>query len=803
MKAKEHFGNFLARWRLHIWLLALMWTACVGASLLWNLDEQEDKSLAMARNSAQIRFDNDVLYRQWVAGQGGIYVRASEQVPPNPYLKVPDRDVTTISGLSLTLVNPAYMSRMVNQMALNRQGSRGHITSLRPIRPENAPDEWEAAALQSFEQGIMEVSSLATMADGEYLRLMHPFVAEKACLKCHAAQGYKEGDIRGGICVSVPMAPLRAIEKPVLRNLTVAHVGLWLLGLVGIGISNRALATHLRARQEAVVEAKVAAETANVAKSQFLANMSHELRTPMNAILGMTDLALQADLSAEVRDCLQTAKESAQGLLELLNEILDLSRIEAGKLELESREFCLRAVLDKTLKPLGVQAYEKGLELITDVPPDVPDLLLGDPLRLRQVVTNLVGNANKFTSRGDVVVRVRVAEKTERDVLIEFAVCDTGIGISPEDLERVFAPFIQADASTTRKYGGTGLGLTISERLVGFMGGRMWAESRLGLGSTFHFTARFGLVSGTCDGMDSVTASAGAPIQDVPVLVVDDNPISRHALEQILAHWAMKPDVAADVPMALAKLHEAAACGRKFAVVLANASLPAIDGFTLAAWIQSQPDLAGPTILMLSPIDRVAAAKRCQELDARYLEKPISQSELLDAITEALGERAQGARPKAGKPLGAMPSAPRPLRILLAEDTPANQKLVVKLLAKRGHAIEAVQNGCQALDRLQKEDFDVVLMDVQMPEMDGFQATAAIRKLGDPKKSCIPIIAMTAHALKGDEDRCLAAGMDAYVSKPVNSLELIAAVEGIAGQLHDPREEPTDPGGGSADGDAS
>ncbi|NUQ65124.1 MAG: response regulator [Pirellulales bacterium] len=545
-----------------------------------------------------------------------------------------------------------------------------------------------------------------------------------------------------------------------------------------------------------LAEREEAAEAANRAKSQFLANMSHELRTPMNAILGMTELALGEELAPKVRDCLQTAKESADTLLELLNEILDLSRIEAGRLQLEAAEFRLRPLLEKTVKSLGLRAYQKGLELITDVPSQVPERLVGDPMRLRQVLTNLLGNAIKFTQNGQVVLRVGVARSAADETCLEFAVTDTGIGISPEDQEKIFAPFTQADASTTRKYGGTGLGLAISRKLVELMGGTLGVRSRLGSGSTFHFTVRFARLPETGPEPDTLHA-AREQIRGVPILVVEDNGTSRHTLERILAHWSMKPDAVADVPMALAKLHEAAAERRCYPIVLASAMLPGIDGFALAGWVKNDPKLSGAVILMLSPVERQSAARRCEELGAKCVEKPISQSSLLTAVTEALCPSAVPV-PRPDGPLPTAAAAWRPLRVLLAEDTPANQKLVVYLLEARGHSVEIAQNGRQALELLQTREFDVVLMDVQMPVIDGFQATAEIRKGADPKKAWVPIIAMTAHALKGDQERCLAAGMNAYLSKPIQADELIELVEGIAGGLPSGKQpiEPPQPAAG-------
>jgi PAS domain S-box-containing protein len=1090
MNGREPSVKVVARWRWHAWLLGVGWTGCVAASLLWNLTEQEDRSLAMAVNGARITLENDVLYRHWAAAQGGVYVRVSPQVPPNPYLTVPDRDVTTTSGLSLTLVNPAYMVRLVHSDPAATGGSHAHITSLKLLRPENAPDAWEAAALRSFEQGVQEVSSVEPLADGEYLRLMRPFRAEKACLNCHAAQGCREGDVRGGLCVSVPLAPLRAIESHVNRNLTLAHAGLWLFGLVGIAVSSRVLGRQLQARQRAeqalrtsderrrvaeavqaerqrlhdvleilpayvvlltpdchvpfanrffeerfgkshgkrcfeylfqrtepcehcetykvlqthaphhwewtgpdgrsydvhdfpftdadgsplimemgiditeikraqaaleevnkTLEQRVAertaelresearyrsymevalqvgwttngdgevvgdlpawrrftgqtleeiqgwgwaralhpddvartsavwrqavaskqryeteyrlrrqdgvyrhllargvpacdddgsvrewvgtciditehkqaeerirllstvtaellasdqpqraveticrrvmdqldcqvffnflvdeqkrrlqlnacagvsedtarriewleygsavcgcmardgcrivaehiqttsdpradlvrslgvqayachplvnqgqtigtlsfgsrlrptfsedelelmkavtdhvavamqrlrllkslesqtkaAEAANEAKSRFLANMSHELRTPMNAILGMIDVALPKATDPTVQDCLQTARGSADLLLTLLNSLLDSAKIESGKLELESAPFSLRRMLDQLTRVLAVRASEKGLSFCCRLPEGAPDAVLGDRMRLQQVLLNLAGNAIKFTERGSVEISLHVLSQ-DREADLEFAVRDTGIGIAPSSQERLFQPFAQADASMTRRFGGTGLGLAICQGLVEMMGGRIWVESELGQGSTFHFTVRLPL--------------------------------------------AQEPPADADAPVVI-------------------------------------------------------------------------------------------------------PTAASKLRILLVEDNPANQKLATYLLQDRGHRVEIAGDGREAVSLAQQNRYDVILMDVQMPGMDGLEATVAIRaaekgtgsigvqhppgRSGEsdlsPPPPRVPIIAVTAHAMHGNREQCLAAGMDGFLSKPINGNEMIALVESLA-----------------------
>jgi len=683
-------------------------------------------------------------------------------------------------GLIRTTVSKRYVDNIISSMidSLVIVGEDGNIkkvneATLRLLGYETGDLEGKPFSLIMFEDrdGCETVDQL--IQTGTVSNMERTYVAKDGTsipmLLSGSVMRTDEGEFEGVVCVAQDITERKRAEEELHRAKEAAEK------------ANTKLRETNRNLEEATVYAKemaAQAESANAAKSEFLAMMSHEIRTPLNGILGFSQLLLEdKSLNTEQRDFVTTIYSSGTALLGVINDILDFSKIEAGKMELECIDFDLLSVVEGIGDVLGQKAAEKGLELTCFVDPQAPTRLRGDPGRLRQMLLNLAGNAVKFTSRGEVTVEARLVKETPEGATMRFEVRDTGIGIPKDRQALIFDRFTQVDGSTTRKYGGTGLGLAIVKRFVEMMGGSIGLESEEGKGSNFYFTLDYSVQDTPAFEMP---VPGAVNVEGLPVLIVDDNPTSRRLLSEMVTGWGMAPSLADSGDSALEIMQKAKQEGKEFELAIIDARMPEMDGFSLVEELNRREDLYQPTVIMLTSAGKVGDGARCRELGVSgYLMKPAKKSDLWDAIMIALGNPPNEGKQRELITQHSLRENRRSLRVLVAEDSPVNLKLIVRLLEKRGHMVESAGDGRHVLRSLERKPFDLILMDIQMPDMDGLEATAAIRERETATAEHIPIVAMTAHAMKGDRERCLDAGMDAYVSKPVRAGELFETIERV------------------------
>jgi two-component system, sensor histidine kinase and response regulator len=764
-----------------------VWSLTIAFSLGISAWQMHQTVYNIATVHAEQAFEKEIGFRRWNEFKDKAFTIVEQPgqtaVPLELFM---NRTVVSPSGRVISTANIANVPNRFHSPVREHDEYGSHLTGIAPILPENTPDEWEKNALASFRVGEDEAVSIVHKGSGEYLRFMRPVFAKKSCLQCHVSQGFKTGSVVGGLSLMLPMDIYRYAERHQLAALSFGHFLFWMLGLVGIRFGTRKI-NRSREKLQLLLEHTeelnrvLADETdranaladkarkASAAKSEFLANMSHEIRTPMNAIIGMAELMNETELTQRQQHYVSMFQSAGENLLNIINDILDISKVEAGHLELERTGFDLAELVVSTCDIMGERASKKGLEFGIARSRNIPEFVIGDPARIRQVLVNLVGNAIKFTKKGSVKVSLELLESSEETApgstpgdIFKFSVADTGIGIPENKIPIIFDNFTQSSSSTTREYGGTGLGLAISKRLVNLMGGEITVVSNENEGSCFTFTVPLTIA----EAPDQGTKSEPADINGSRILVVDDTPANREILRETLSGAGAMVTEAENGLMALAAFEKARNGGTPFELVVLDGRLPDIGGSEIAARIR-QDKLLNTACLLLSSDPQKIDFTIFRELGLPTpLVKPVKRQALLEAVSLALAAK---------RSPGGTGNETR--KILIAEDNPDNRMLITAFLAESPHDVDMALNGLEAVEKFTNNTYDLVLMDIQMPFMDGYEATRKIRQFEkDSKHPRTPLLALTAHATTEERQKCLDAGCDGHLTKPIKKSKLLEAI---------------------------